>query len=281
MAVQEAHWIIYAIDDSGAAHYAYSIEGDTLIGGIYYKKMYLQLLKNDVVDFEEFEPPYQIKAETLIGVIRDDLPNKKVYYQSFTNPLSGYDTCDVYKDVLLYDFSVEVGDTITGCLQYDHNTPNVIDTIYSEFLFGKDRTSYFGNHASTALTEAIGTGLGPFWAVYAFPHPAKPTVLVDYCVGKPEVCGLLLTPATEIRNDWNIKLYPNPAAEQLNVELPGIIEFPLDFQVHNLTGNLIYTKTLLQKTRKGIISLETLPDGLFTLTLRNSNGISSIRFVKN
>lgn len=114
-AVEGANWIIV---DSETPYYPNAtfvryIEGDTIIDGVDYKKMYQRVI--DYVE-EQFgpplEPPYNLlPGKDLIAVLRDDLLARRVYGRT-TNFYLG--TPELSVDTLFHDYSLGVGDTLVG-----------------------------------------------------------------------------------------------------------------------------------------------------------------------
>jgi hypothetical protein len=78
---------------------------------------------------------------------------------------------------------------------------------------------------------------------------------------------------TEIGKDINI--HPNPATTTLNIELPQNLNCTAELR--NIKGVLIDTKQLQGNTQWNI---ETLPPGLYMLTLRNNDWVITRKFVK-
>ncbi|WP_179008992.1 pectate lyase family protein [Winogradskyella forsetii] len=80
---------------------------------------------------------------------------------------------------------------------------------------------------------------------------------------------------TETGAFQKLKLYPNPVSDFLNISLPdSVIE---DITIHNLTGQLIKTKTGDLR----VLDLSDLKSGIYFLTLRTTKGIETKRLLKN
>ena len=71
-----------------------------------------------------------------------------------------------------------------------------------------------------------------------------------------------------------ITLHPNPATTTLNIELPQ----SCTAELRNIKGVLIETKQLQANTTQW--NIETLPPGLYMLTLRNNDWVITRKFVK-
>ncbi len=279
MAVEGAHWIVFSIDDQGANHHVFSIEGDTVLTGVEYKKTYRTELFNETVYFDEFSPPYYLGEKKIIGAMRDDVVGRRVFYFPMENFYSAYDTCDIFSDMLIHDFSLEVGDTVGGCLHGYPDYPPGIDSIAIEFLWGKNRRILYSNVFAN-LVEGIGTDMGPFWPLHSAPHPAKPTALIDYCIGTDEECNLLVSSAGEKFNGSEFKISPNPARDHLSVALPVSLTGHFSLAISDFTGKNIWQKSY-STTGKLTVPLENLPKGAYLLTLQTEGAVYSRKILKN
>jgi len=74
--------------------------------------------------------------------------------------------------------------------------------------------------------------------------------------------------------DEGITIHPNPATTTLNIELPQ----SCTAELRNIKGVLIETKTLQANATQW--NIETLPPGLYMLTLRNNDWVITRKFVK-
>ncbi len=285
MAIENAHWVMYAIGENETAHHVISIKGDTTINGQVYKKTWRQHIQSNATSSAEFHPPFQVHPGNLIGAMRDDAQAKQVFYIPFTPFYTENDTCDIFEEWLIYDFSIGVGDTIGGCLQFHSDHPVTALTIINENLWGQDRT-VIDCDGSARLVEGVGTEMGPFWPIFAFPHPAKPSFLYDYCVGDENACGLELVNSTRQRlTDWGFELSPNPATDWLTVTLPDLFlgegqQNAFTLSVFDFSGKMVFEKTVKYSLHSLQVSVGNLPSGLYLLMLRNESNAFARRFAK-
>ncbi|MBK9017756.1 MAG: T9SS type A sorting domain-containing protein [Saprospiraceae bacterium] len=280
MAVENAHWIMYAIGENEPNHHVISVKGDTTINGMGYKKTWRQQIQNNIISPATFLPPFFVHPGNLIGAMRDDTLARQVFYIPFTPFYTGNDTCDIFEEWLIYDFSINVGDTIGGCLQYEPNYPFTALSITSENLWGQDRT-VIDCDGSARLMEGVGTDMGPFWQIFAYPHPAKPTFLYDYCGLEDGYCGLQLVNGIRQRlADWQIELTPNPATDLLTLQFPEGIHGPFSCTVSDFTGKMVFVKNAEPIHSRLQISIKDMPSGIYVLTIRNENAAVARRFAK-
>jgi hypothetical protein len=280
MAVENAHWIMYAISEDGPDHNVVSVKGDTVINGILYKKTWRQHIVSDATAAIDFHPPFQVETPVLIGAMRDETATQQVHYVSFQPFYTENDTCDLFDDWLIYDFSMAVNDTIGGCLQYTASFPLTVTNLTTESLWGEDRRVIEAG-GSARLVEGIGTDMGPFWRIFAWPHPAKPSFLYDYCALEDTSCGLQpVSSAHQRLADWQIELSPNPATEQLTVNLPEGQPSTFPLRVFDFSGKMVLEKSVQSAQASVQVSIANLPSGVYFLTLQWLHTVATCRFAK-
>jgi glucose/arabinose dehydrogenase len=85
------------------------------------------------------------------------------------------------------------------------------------------------------------------------------------------------TPANTINQSiTNIKLYPNPAKENLTVDTAGAT-LPLQARIYDLSGKLLQSTTIQQDQQR--IDVSALSSGLYLTEISNTNGISRQKIV--
>lgn len=211
LAVEGAHWVIRydkmeTIEPVDGLWEYYST-GDTTINQIDYKKVYKRelVITQDGPPFES-EGPYQ-----LYGLIRDDTMNRKVYAIKY-NALEG---CPENEEYLLYDFSINIGDSLELCIIPDWNEFVVTD-IYSQEVLGFNTTVYYD---WDEIYEGMGSSYGLFEEMFA---PFKKsteryiycTFLEFYCRESP--CWLFVSTPEKLETE-SINLFPNPAHDFIYV----------------------------------------------------------------
>ncbi|MBI5913929.1 MAG: T9SS type A sorting domain-containing protein [Bacteroidetes bacterium] len=279
MALENAHWIVYAIGENQTDHHVFSTQGDTTINGLTYKKTWWQKIQSDATSSAEFVPPFFTENSVLIGAMRDDTLGKQVYYIPFAPLHTENDTCDLFEEWLIYDFSINQGDTIWGCLQYEPDYPFIALSITTEYLWDENR-KVIDCDGSAKLVEGVGTGMGPFWPIYAWPHPAKPSFLYAYCVGEDDYCSLLPVAARERLSDWQIVLSPNPVTDQFTVQLPERLHDKFSLTVSDISGKMIFEKNAEGGLSSLQLPVSDLPAGLYLLTIRSESAAAVRKFAK-
>lgn len=85
------------------------------------------------------------------------------------------------------------------------------------------------------------------------------------------------TPASTVNQSIaNIKLYPNPATDNLTVDTAGA-ELPLQARIYDLSGKLLHSTTIQQDQQR--IDISNLSSGLYLTEIANGNGISRQKIV--
>ena len=117
--------------------------GDTVIGGKEYVKLYRQESSQNF--------SYDLSQATYWGAFRNDTAGKKVYFaipagvQVYTNDYSSSYVTESDTELLFYDFSMALGDTV-ACHFFEENNQNVICTKVSRVSFG---SIYAGYHPTS------------------------------------------------------------------------------------------------------------------------------------
>ena len=126
LVIEQATWQIIAINGNVYNPFGYTIEGDTTIESVAYKKVYYLDLYPDT-----FSVDYAIEDRWLFGTLREDTAARKVYTIIFDETWGGF--CTIGSEFELYDFSKGIGDTISNCLTFpDIEYPYIIDAIDQE-----------------------------------------------------------------------------------------------------------------------------------------------------
>lgn len=231
MAEEGKFWIYLNYYLSGDSYlpvsgHAKTFQGDTVFNSVNYKKMYRYNLKGyhncPYPPCWQFNYPYETESKVLIALVREDTIEKQV----FILPLA-YGFCDTTEH-LIFDFSLEVGDTLNTCIYEfigaDPEYPipmGIVDSIGVRELFGRNRNTiyttgiqtYHGDPPIGALLILEGFGL----ETYGIPIN-QISGLWDYCEDEGLFCELLLS-TTAIEEDKQVNVFPNPTQGELTVTI--------------------------------------------------------------
>lgn len=241
----------------------YTIHGDTTINEVAYKKLCLE--SGNTIN------PI-VKA---IGGIREK--DKKIYYNGRTILSSTYG-----KEYLLYDFTKQIGDTIK------HNPPSlfysVILAIDSIMIDGTYRKRYkVDNHWFYQNPDYIVEGIGSmkngllghisdiptcgyhYWEFICFRVNGEVKYLnpsFNDCFTDNLLMGVNLT-----KTDTQIKIYPNPVDQNLQIE--NNTNENLYIKIIDINGCSIIEQQL-NETKK-VIKLDVKP-GIYNVLITNKIG---------
>lgn len=91
--------------------------------------------------------------------------------------------------------------------------------------------------------------------------------------------GTLSASEQALGHDFSV--YPNPAADQLQIEFGREHSGPIELLVHNAAGQLLIQETLPKNTqRTHPISLAKFPAGYFTVSILSDSGFTSKKVLK-
>lgn len=153
--------------------------------------------------------------------------------------------------------SIEFGPVFGG---YEHDKLHGIIPTSDGGYTAVGETSSFGNNRQVMLTHIMADG-------------SFNTVNEDFLD--------IATPVAEIGDLPVIKLWPNPAKTQLQIEMFGQNNADYHSKITDITGQVLKSMNHNQKGGKIVLDIATLQNGVYFLTVYTSNGmIHQQRFVK-
>jgi len=256
----------YVYDDK-----VYSVEGDTLINGIDYTKIY------KLNDF----PTIYDTVRTLHCFMRQDNQAKKIW---FIRHYLGETT-----EKLGYDLSVAIGDTVS-LPAFDYTIAGdslfklqVIDPTFSQIIDGSYRnyysfTSIFNSGHTINYIEGISNidNTFPdkffFWDAFhqsytmcmhkngSYVWPAN-TWPID-----STYCGFNLVNLKDIENNA-LNIYPNPANNYISIDIPANFKNG-SFELTDLLGNHLRKISISNSSTQIQIDLSSYPSGIYIFVTR-------------
>ncbi len=90
----------------------------------------------------------------------------------------------------------------------------------------------------------------------------------------------LISDVEEVHIEPKVLLFPNPAKDQLHIQLTGFDQQPTDVQIFSLSGQLVKHETLSSNTQN-TIDTSSLASGMYILKVGSANGdhVEHKRFV--
>lgn len=260
----------------------YFLKGDTVLQGKTYHKIY----ENYGISWAIIPMLcgggsyyYLFNNVSFVNAIRDDTVNKKVYL---------YCRSCLSHDTLLYDFNLNVGDTLPAYNQWysDYNIISAIDSIKIDSTYNKQ--FIIGNPAYDSIVEGIGSmsGLLEYIGTNSYSSPGLTTINcfwqngVDLLNPSPipdcepyNGTSIIFGIQTINNNTANFIAFPNPCK--------GIVS--IQIQTTNAQDGWLELYTTLGQPIKRIIvqknvdtyydDVSNLPNGIYYYTL-NCGGIN-------
>jgi len=244
----------------GIAYEYYSIiySGDTIICSKSYHKLttpYVQFYTSGSCTQQNF-PGYK-------GAIRQDTANRNVF---FVPPSDS-------AEQLLYDFTMQVGDTVKGYTQnfIFTSVPDIVLSVDS-VLVGNDfhKRWKINSEYSIYLIEGVGSTFG-----LIEPSPGSVIDVPGYHISCFQQNGMTLFPDTtgncQIITSINsnetisdqIKVFPNPSNGLFAIEFDQPLKIS-EVQVTDILGNIVYQ---LNTDNNKNIYIDNLPSGIYILTV--------------
>lgn len=211
----------------------------------------------------------------IVGALREDTILKRIYFHDF------------YKEIKLYDFSLEVNDTIN----YNTNHGNyhkTVDSIDSIQVSGQYRKRMFLHNDGPELSDIWIEGIGSVYR-YGLLYPVQPYIVMDAtnpyfgCFKDKNTmyfeesncnlkdccpCDSWLVNIQEISNiNTNINIYPNPADEYLTVEFTNDITPDTFIEIYSSKGMIIKKVKAINKINT--LNIRDISQGVYFLKVGN------------
>ncbi|MBK9735619.1 MAG: T9SS type A sorting domain-containing protein [Saprospiraceae bacterium] len=271
----KSEWHHYFWFEASCNHHLI-VEGDTIINNINYKKI---INYGDICNY-----PYYTFA-------REDTIKKQVfYYYSDTT------------EIMIYDFSLTVGDTIKSVFQY-YQFNMVIDSIITKLpeyspcslppeIYIETPKIFYLSHINcpdckqVIWVEGIGNISNPFYCYIPWTAGGLGDALIChfdekgfqdyhyvYCE-EPEPCKGPIVATEELENEIQLQFYPNPIHETTFLEIIDIKKNIISIDLYNSAGMLMIKKNEIFSQN---INLSEFNPGLIYVVLRTKKGEVIIR----
>jgi len=255
--------------ENGDEEYKYFIDGDTMVG----VRTYFKLYKTGILFLDE---PFRIEHKYM-GAIRDSA-DRFFYIAEEENT-----------ENLLYDFSVNVGDSIQvdgSSMKYPVDEIDILEN---------GRKRYFlylvSVHCGSANTiiEGIGWLGGLLEGNSCSGHPGvrgsylvcysedeQPVYVTDHMrCGEPVVCSNIFTGAGELKKPLQPEVFLMPGG-MLKVRLPRHSREAVEIRIFDATGAVKITK---QGDPVEPVDIRNLESGIYLMRLSSGNDTYATKFV--
>ncbi len=238
----------------------YKFQGDTIISGITYKKMYIT-------------SDSTMTTWYYCGAFRED-STKKVYKQNSLN------------DILYYDFGLNKNDTVTVHGLF-YNPLMVVDSVDTVTLIsGEKRKAIYlhdsVNYCKDEWIDGIGSILGILNVdascaidVYYNLNCFIENDTLKYHTSFYPTCYYNTESINENTINNNISIYPNPTKDNLTIETNSNTEQRLE--ILNLIGQTVYTNII---NKKATINTSAFAKGVYILKLSSDKETIVRKFIK-
>lgn len=238
------------------------IDGDTVINSIQYYKVY-----HSGYSFYGIVPIGEVYTydHVLHGYLREE--NSK-WYTYFEN-----------NDALLFDFSLDVNDTVYSAYSYLTGDPIIVTAIDSILVDGDyKRRLQLNGWGAEYIIEGIGATSGLFENMFFFEWYSD---LVCYAINGisvwgaiTEECDLPVYINDNEDNSVQITMSPNPAHDYTVLYCPNILG-GVTFKLANLFGVIVHQETIENQYSRRI-QLSSISPGIYIAIIEN-NEISQSR----
>ncbi|MCX6305505.1 MAG: T9SS type A sorting domain-containing protein [Bacteroidetes bacterium] len=230
-------------------NYSIIISGDTLINGLLYQKLTI------------------VNPAWYKGAIRQDTANRKVF---IIPPAAA-------TEELLYDFTMQVGDTVKGYIENYLNTKDIVENIDTVLVGNNYRKRWKINSGyNIYFIEGIGStyGLveyspgtivdGPDFSISCFRQNSL-TIYPDTITN----CGLITSvKPIEIQND-QLRIYPNPSNGSFTIEFDESLAIK-EIRLTDLLGKIFFQQQTDNRTK---IEITNLRNEIYILTIIDKNNL--------
>lgn len=255
-------------------NYSCSIPDDTIIGSVTYHKIWKQGKSLLMIDNSPNPLPVCTNQITstysyYAGAIREDLPQKKIY---FLQPSST-------TEQLLYDFTLNVGDTIKGYFSSNFPPPLIIQYIDSTLIGTQYRKTWHIDPSNGwgGMPQII-EGIGSIYGLLGTPYTYEKTWIVLECFSQNDQTlypsynaanGCALITSVKEKNEFEgISVYPNPTSGKFQLKFNN--QKIVLLEITDVLGKIILKKQLEKETTN--IDLSAHPNGIYFVKAFDSKG---------
>ncbi|MBK9256406.1 MAG: T9SS type A sorting domain-containing protein [Saprospiraceae bacterium] len=243
--------------------YLINFEGDTIINNTNYKKVWHQELSGThpcpmgQAPCFTFDQPYRTIGKFIVGYIREDIDERKVYFKSEDGTYCNQE------EYLLFDFSLSVLEELDDCTKEALGSLmdfGIIDSISNSHVFGEIRSvlhttgfvTYIGLPYTGQVNILEGIGFEKYGLFHEYNNLSE---LRDFCEGSLIDCNIISsTKDAPLSSDNKISITPNPALDIIKIETTSDIS---NFEIIDQKGRIVISTD--QKT----INVSNLFSGLY------------------
>lgn len=268
--MQNAEWVCSGafnlLSTPTSINYMYYTDNDTLIGSM----VYVNIRKVEIPSVNDVNT-YQ----TYTGAIRQDTLNKKIYIVP----------TDSTSEKLLYDFSLNVGDTVVSFLNETCPAIETIGAIDSIIVNGNYHRRLHLQGGCSGIQIYYIEGIGSNFGLIFPNNTGNLSNLIctkvnnqTYYPDSSTSCNLV-TSVNSLDIDMAIDIYPNPSNNEINIIIPDTEKLTSNtITLLSPLGQILITEKI--NSQKSIIDISSLPKGLYLLTISVNENIFTKKIIK-
>lgn len=226
----------------------------------------------------------------IAGFIREDTAERRVYFRPY------YGWWHPIQDRMLYDFSIDVGDTVDVYglyyCQWFSNAYKVAARSTIELLNGEQRTLWDLHPIDENVQQADQwiEGIGSINGVL-FPGCYEMATITLYlellCYFEDDVklymsaqdtCFVDWTTGVQANMQHNIKLYPNPVTNVLYLTTHSDSERFNAYEIYDVSGLKVADGRFFDHSYA--IPVDNLHSGMYLLRIKNESNAQNLKFIK-
>jgi hypothetical protein len=256
-------------DPGHEIHYGFYkdyIDGDTTINGKDYLKIYQSgYTKIDWIP----NPSYNYFTHVFHGLLREE--NHR-WYTFLEN-----------RDQLLFDFTLEVGDTVHSACTFLLNQTIIVDTIDSVMVGQsyKRRLHLNNEYGANYLIEGIGASSGLFEQMIFFEWESGLVCFAQNGVSvwgsSSAECNLNIGIEENPKNHEVVRVFPNPATDFTYVAIPPNIT-GANISLTDVYGRIIFNRSNFSGTVLQL-PLSSAPPGFYSILVRSGFKIQALKLL--
>jgi hypothetical protein len=265
----------------GYSYDRFYLDGDTIMEGRIYNKVY------NFINWNQ---------RNFVGGIRQDTTEKRVYAKlsSYLYPLypATVPPFQDTSDCLLYDFNLQIGDSIKIPSTYWFYGYLYVNNIDSTEIEGNYRKYWVLNSnlhpwENSYWIEGIGSLNGLFWPHYdrefsicnleCMTQDIVQLYIMDGGVGNcPYIPNSILNKEVNVE----LEIFPNPVHDNITLNFPRLETNEVVFTIFDFTGKLIVQKGKIS-TEQSHIDVSFLKEGIYIIQIEIENQFYNYKFIKS
>jgi len=267
------HWLFDALQHY--EDYSITLSGDTAINNLDYHKLVVP--KVHVYGSNGFGGYYSYyDSGYYAGSIRQDIAIRKVFFVPPNDSI----------EWLLYDFNLEVGDTVNGYLVDSSSFTYIIQEVDSYLLGNTYRKSWKYDNNYSFLIEGIGAMNGLIEKFIHMGGVASESFYVQCFVQNdstvyPEggfTCEMITSVNEKNNQAFSMAISPNPISNYATLQLSPKFSNS-EMYIYNELGILVYSEKIIQELYHNFYR-KNLTSGIYFMQFINNKGeAATLKFV--